>query len=153
MRATGPHCSDLTIYPDAMGEGGFRGGAGLVFCGSLCVSGSPRLCTPGLASAEVERSHMVTTDEKTNQPKSNNRPFVRWQLITLTQLGIVNATVLSLATAALGFGLTQSSTVSGYKLCALRGGLALLMASVGLALCCALTPIFRLCNLQENPKK
>ena len=32
-RATGPHCSDLTICPDAMGEGGSRGGAGLVFCG------------------------------------------------------------------------------------------------------------------------
>ena len=29
MRATGPHCSDLTIYPDAMGEGGARGGSGV----------------------------------------------------------------------------------------------------------------------------
>ena len=35
-RATGPHCSDLTICPDAMGEGGVRGGAGLVLCGGLC---------------------------------------------------------------------------------------------------------------------
>ena len=34
-----------------MGEGGVRGGAGLVFCGSLCVSCPPRLCIPRLASA------------------------------------------------------------------------------------------------------
>ena len=32
-RATGPHLSDLAIYPGAMGEGGYRGGAGLAFCG------------------------------------------------------------------------------------------------------------------------
>ena len=31
MRATGPHCSDLTIYPDAMGEGGVQGGSGVGF--------------------------------------------------------------------------------------------------------------------------
>ena len=75
---------------------------------------------------------MMTTDEKTAQRKSNDRPFVRWQRITLTQFGIVNATVLSLATAALGFGLTQSytqiSAISGCELCAMRGGLALLVA-------------------------
>ena len=52
---------------------------------------------PPPTTSEVERSHMVTTDEKTDQPKSNNRPVVRWQRIALTQLGIVNATVLSLA--------------------------------------------------------
>ena len=46
MRATGPHCSDLTIYPDAMGEGGGRGGAGLVFCGRLwgTVTVAPAAC-------------------------------------------------------------------------------------------------------------
>ena len=92
---------------------------------------------------------MMTTDEKTDQPKSNNRPVVRWQRIALTQLGIVNATVLSLATAALGFGLTQSSTVSGGELCALRGGLALLVASVVFALLCALT---RLCDFRKTAK-
>ena len=93
---------------------------------------------------------MMTTDEKTDQPKSNNRPVVRWQRIALTQLGIVNATVLSLATAALGFGLTQSSTVSGGELCALRGGLALLVASVVFALLCAWT---RLSDFRKTTKK
>ncbi len=81
----------------------------------------------------------MTSDKRTGQPKSNDRPFVRWQRITLTQLGIVNATVLSLATAALGFGLTQGSSVSGYDLCALRSGVVLLVASVVLAVWCALT--------------
>ena len=81
----------------------------------------------------------MTTDEQTNQPKSNDRPFVRWQQIRIAQFGIVNATVLSLATAALGFGLTKKSPISGCELCALRGGLVLLVASVGLALWCALT--------------
>ena len=91
----------------------------------------------------------MTTDKQTDQPKSNDRPFVRWQRITLAQLGIVNGTVLSLATAALGFGLTQSSTVSGCKVCALRGGLVLLMVSVVFALWCALT---RLSNFRKTEK-
>ena len=95
----------------------------------------------------------MTTDEQTNQPKSNDRPFVRWQQIRIAQFGIVNATVLSLATAALGFGLTQRytqiSTISGCKLCALRGGLVLLVVSVGLALWCALT---RLSDVRATAK-
>ena len=39
-----------------MGEGGVRGGAGLVFCGSLCVSCPPRLCIPRLAAARQARA-------------------------------------------------------------------------------------------------
>ena len=92
----------------------------------------------------------MPTDKQTDPPQSNDRPFVRWQQITLTQLGIVNATVLSLAIAALGFGLTHSSPVSGWKLCTLRGGLVLLVVSVGLALWCALT---RLWNFRKTSKK
>ena len=99
---------------------------------------------------------MMTTDEKTDQPKStdqsksNDRPFVRWQRITLTQLGTVNATVLSLAIAALGFGLTQKSPISGCELCALRGGLVLLVVSVVFALWCALT---RLWDFRKTAQK
>lgn len=100
-------------------------------------------------TSEGERTHTMTTDKKTDPSQSNDRPFVRWQRITITQLGIVNATVLSLATAALGFGLTQSSTVSGFKLSALRCGLVLLVASVVFALLCALT---RLWNFRETAK-
>ena len=102
-------------------------------------------------TSEGERSHTMTTDEQTNQPKSNeqtkqpksnDRPFVRWQQIRITQFGIVSATVLTLATAALGFGLTQRPPLSGCELCALRGGLVLLVASVVFALWCALTRLW-----------
>ena len=91
----------------------------------------------------------MTTDKQAEQPNGDDRPFVRWQRITLTQLGIVNATVLSLATATLGFGLTQGSTFSGPAMHALRGGLVLLAASVVLGLWCALT---RLSDFRKTMK-
>ena len=53
--ANRPQGASLTTCTGAEGDGG-PGGAGLVFCGSLCVSCPPRLCIPRLASAPQARA-------------------------------------------------------------------------------------------------
>ena len=68
--------------------------------------------------------------------------FVRWQRVAITQLGFLNNTVLALATASAGFALARPAPDSGWKLCLLWLGLALLSLSIIVALACALNRLW-----------
>ena len=69
----------------------------------------------------------------------SNERFVRWQGRLIAQLGIVNNTVLVLTTASLGFAVSMKSPGSQ---CALGLGTAFLVASVFLAIGCALSRLW-----------
>ena len=73
---------------------------------------------------------------------SENVRFVRWQHVTIVQFGVVNNTVLALATASIGFALSREAPVGGWKLCSFGIGTALLSLSVLFALWCALNRLW-----------
>src|SRR5712691_6093776 len=73
---------------------------------------------------------------------SKEGSFVRWQAITITQMGVTVSLILTLSTAALAFALTTSKDPiirgHGWGRCFLvMGGLSLL-ASIGCGIWCVL---------------
>jgi hypothetical protein len=79
--------------------------------------------------------------------------FVRWQAITIAQLGYVIGLLLSIATAMLGFAFTQVKDATWSpnpcEKFVFSGGLVLLTLSIAFALACAIN---RLCDFRETTK-
>ena len=73
---------------------------------------------------------------------SENARFVRWQQVTIGQLGFTNNTVLVLTTASLGFTFAHASPDGGWRGCVLWFGIGLLGLSVFFALWCALNRLW-----------
>ena len=85
------------------------------------------------------------------QSKEPQGSFVRWQSITLTQLGYVIGLLLSIATAMLGFAFTLIKDMACPLTCCekviLSSALFLLTLSIALALSCTIN---RLCDFRET---
>lgn len=73
---------------------------------------------------------------------SKEGSFIRWQAISITQMGVAVSLILTLATASLGFALTLSKDQSILGHCWGRSFLVMaglsLLASIGLGIWCVL---------------
>jgi hypothetical protein len=87
------------------------------------------------------------------EPKEHRESFVRWQAISITQLGYVIGLLLSIAIAMLGFAFTQVKDASWSptpcEKFVFSAGLVLLIFSIAFALACAIN---RLCDFRETTK-
>jgi hypothetical protein len=87
------------------------------------------------------------------QSEEHQESFVRWQAITIVQLGYVIGLLLTIAIAMLGFAFAQIKDATWSptpcEKFVFSGGLVLLTFSIAFALACAIN---RLCDFRETTK-
>jgi hypothetical protein len=87
------------------------------------------------------------------QSEERRESFVRWQAITIAQLGFVIGLLLSIAIAMLGFAFTQIKDATWSptpcEKFVFSGGLVLLTLSIAFALICAIN---RLCDFRQTTR-
>src|ERR1700722_8204621 len=89
--------------------------------------------------------------EQMAESKEHQESFVRWQGITVAQLGYAIGLILTIATAMLGFAFSllkdKTFSLTGCEKCLFSGALLLLASSITLGLICVIN---RLVDFRET---